>query len=294
MKKLGKPKSDSDVVNKEPKVLLIGYGWVGQFMGSYFKNADIYTQSGWQKRNHQYYDLAIVAVPTPMNKETGECDTSVVESSIAKFKDDVDVFLVKSTVQIGTCDDLSFKYKTDVCMSPEYVGETLGHKLVEPRKDAFQIIGGEKTAREKVARIFMKVLHADAEIFLCEAKEAELIKYCENYWITQRVAYWNDVYKMTEALGVSFQTVRNGLTLDPRMNRTHSNVYADNRGWSGKCLPKDMNALAFVARMMGTPLTILEQLIEENAQVRSEYKNSNTLIPTNPVWREKKEAETNP
>lgn len=294
MKELGKPKSDSDVVNAEPRVLLIGYGWVGQFMGKYFTKADIFTSEGYQRKQYDHYDLAIIGVPTPMQPQTGKCDTLIVEEMVKQFTNIVDIFLVKSTVEIGTCDRLSKTYHTPVCMSPEYVGETLGHKLVEPRKDAFQIIGGPKEAREKVAQCFMSVLHADAHIMLCEAKEAELIKYSENYWITQRVAYWNDVAAMCKALGVSFQTVRNGITLDPRMNRTHSNVYPNNKGWSGKCLPKDMNALAYTMRELGSPLLTLEALIEINAQVRSEYNNANTLIPTAPVWREGNKTEAKP
>ena len=45
-KKIGIPQPDDDVVNKEPNVLLIGYGWVGQYMGKYFKNAHYVTNDG--------------------------------------------------------------------------------------------------------------------------------------------------------------------------------------------------------------------------------------------------------
>lgn len=293
MKELGKPESDSDVVNSQPRVLLIGYGWVGQFMGKYFTEGhyvtseqvvrSVATNEAVEQNGH--YDLAIIGTPTPQNTDTGRCDFSIVEEAVAKWAENVDVFLCKSTVEIGTCDMLSEKYGKPVCMSPEYVGETLGHKLTEPRKDAFQIVGGPKEAREKVADIFMKVLHADAYIHLVETKEAELIKYAENYWITRRVDYWNDIKSLVDALGLSFQNVRNGICLDPRMNRTHSNVYDDNRGWSGKCLPKDMNALAHFARVHNVPLTTLEQLIDKNAdQWRKSYNNSQCLRPDNPAW----------
>jgi len=295
MKTLGKPQPDSDVINQQPRVLLIGYGWVGQYMGKYFTDADYVEGDGffrtvrdgddmqWEYEkisdNAIQYDLAIIGVPTPMNKETGQCDTSIVESVVKKYKDIVDIFLVKSTVEIGTCRRLEQKYNISVCMSPEYVGETLGHPLLEPRRDAFQIIGGNELAREAVARMFTKVLHASAPIQLVSHEEAEIIKYAENYWIMRRVDYWNDVFDICQTFKSSFNAVREGIVLDPRINRTHSNVYSDNRGWSGKCLPKDMNALAFKMKKMGKPLSTLEQEIKKNADIRKDYKNSERLIP---------------
>lgn len=289
---LGKPESSSDVVNKEPRVLLIGYGWVGQYMGKYFKNANYTNASGNYYKvsdnkptsRHQDYDLAIIGVPTPMNPETGQCDTSIVEKCVENHKDNVGIFLVKSTVEIGTCERLEKKYGVPVCMSPEYVGETLGHPLLEPRRDAFQIIGGNKIAREAVARMFMKVLSADAPIHLCSSREAEIIKYCENMWISRRVDYWNDVFEICNVMKSSFSTVREGLVLDPRLNRTHSNVYPDNPGWSGKCLPKDMNALAYKMRKEGHPLPRLEHSIKENVNRRANIKSKEKLIPEKPIW----------
>lgn len=290
-KMLGKPQSSSDVVNKQPRVLLIGYGWVGQYMGKYFTKAHyvegdgiIKYQDGREVGYNFGYELAIIGVPTPMNKETGQCDTSIVESVVEKYKHIVDIFLVKSTVEIGTCRRLEQKYGVDVCMSPEYVGETLGHPLLEPRRDAFQIIGGSPTAREKVAGMFMKVLHADAPIHLVTHEEAEIIKYSENEYLMRLADYWQGVWKRCQAFNASYQAVRTGLTLDPRVLTTHSNVYPENLGWSGKCLPKDMNALAYTLRKAGIPSTVLEHMIEKNLGVRKNYNNTETLLPRKSIW----------
>jgi UDPglucose 6-dehydrogenase len=174
---------------------------------------------------------------------------------------------------------LSKEYSVDICMSPEYIGETLGHPMLEPKRDTFLILGGEKEVTSKIAEFWRYVLHANSCIYQCTAVEAEIIKYCENYWIMQRVAYWNDVYDICSTLGGNFDMVREGLLLDPRLGRTHSFVYPDNRGWGGKCLPKDMNELAYKMRKMETPLTTLEQMIEKNYEVRKEYNDKNLLKP---------------
>src|SRR3972149_2770468 len=302
MKNLGKPESSSDVVNKEPKVLLIGYGWVGQYMGKYFKNAHYVGSDGIVRKQDgetivlntnliglehlPHYDLAIIGVPTPMNPETGQCDVSIVEKSVEKYRKNVDYFLIKSTVEIGTTDRLANYYQVKIAMSPEYVGETLGHPLLEPRRDAFQIIGGDEETCNAIAGFFSLVLHANAPIHLCTAMEAEIIKYSENLWIMQRVDYWNDVYDIANTFKSSFNRIREGLVLDPRLGRTHSFVYPNNRGWSGKCLPKDMNALAYRMRQMRKALPIVEHQIEKNANKwRKGYDNKEQLIPKNPIWQ---------
>lgn len=304
MSKLGVPQPDDDVINKEPKVLLIGYGWVGQYMGKYFKNAHYVTQDKMVRnvsddsefcdtdkfglRKLPLYDLAIISVPTPMNPETGQCDTSIVEEVVKRYKNTVSIFLIKSTVEIGTTDYLRKKYNVAIAHSPEYVGETLGHPLLEPRRDAFQIIGGTEETASKIAEYFRYVLHASAPIMIVTAVESEIIKYCENLWIMQRVSYWNDVYDIAETIGANFNRIREGLVLDPRFGRTHSFVYPNNRGWSGKCLPKDMNALAYKMRKAGKPLSSLEHEIIKNATYfRKDYKSKIKLIPDKPLWNEK-------
>lgn len=285
MKELGQPEPNSDVVNREPKVLLIGYGWVGQFCGRYFTEADIFTSKGFLEHKYDHYDMAIISVPTPMNHKTGQCDVSVVESSVKSFKNLTDHFLIKSTVEIGTTDRLAKEYGVKIAMSPEYIGETLGHPLLEPRRDAFQIIGGEDKVAAKIAEFWRVVLSAAAPIYLCTAKEAEIIKYCENLWIAQRVDYWNDVFDVCEAQGGVFDRVREGLVLDPRFSRTHSFVYPKNRGFSGKCLPKDLNALAYSMRRAGKPLTTVEQQLKKNKNRRKSYNDKEQLLPKEPLWK---------
>lgn len=283
-KKLGKPESHSEVINKEPKVLLIGYGWVGQYCGAYFKEAHytnasnkVYNQKHEEIEPYELYDMAIIGVPTPMN-EDGSCDTSIVEDVVINNRHRVKHFLCKSTVAIGTCDSLSDRYGVSIAMSPEYVGETLGHPLTEPSRNTFIIIGGNDATVKHIAEYWRLVLHANSKIILTTALEAEIIKYSENYWITRRVDYWNDIYDICGAFNVSFDRVREGLLADPRLGRTHSFVYPNNRGWGGKCLPKDMGALAYTMDEMQKPLTSLKQMISKNIHYwRKDYNEQEEL-----------------
>ncbi len=53
----------------------------------------------------------------------------------------------------------------------------------------------------------------------------------------------NEFYDICQAFGVSFDQVRECWLADPRISRDHTFVYPNNRGFGGKCLPKDVSAI---------------------------------------------------
>lgn len=322
--KLGKPESHSDVLNKHPKTLLIGYGWVGQFVHKYFVEADIYTPSRGlllrriseethrSRTNKSYPDLenyvyfepfekfgfkslekgfngleqqerweiAFISTPSPM-KEDGSCDVSFVEEAVKNWAPYVDTFVVRSTVPPGTCDRLAIEYNVDVVFQPEYVGETLGHPLLEPVRDPFIILGGEPYDTAIVAAAWSKVLHANCRIRQVSSETAELCKYMENSFLGLKVLFVNEFRELAETLGVDFLTLREAWLDDPRIGRSHSMAYKENPGFSGKCLPKDLNAIAHFAReSAGTPLKLIEAALEINAEMRKDASNTVPLLPT--------------
>lgn len=293
---LGKPEPHSDVINKEPKVLLIGMGWVGQFVNKYFTQAHAWTPSKGlldenkkqiltpdeviqEKLLHHKYDAAFISVPTPM-KDDGSCDTSIVEKAVEIWHEHVDLFIIRSTVQVGTTDKLAATYPHDkFVMQPEYVGETLGHPLVEPARDPFIILGGTKDATQKAAECWSRVLHANCKIRQVSALTAELCKYMENCFLGTKVIFVNEFRQLAEKIGVDFLELREAWLDDPRIGRSHSMAYEDNPGFSGKCLPKDLNAIAKTAREAGSPLKIIEAILQINAEMRKACNNTVPLLP---------------
>lgn len=286
MKTLGKPESNSDVLNKHPTTLIVGYGWVGQYIGKYFSEAH------WVDENSVFhrvsdnkvikpldkYQLGFIGVPTPM-LESGRCDTSIIEAVVNKYCGKVDYWCCKSTVEVGTMDMLSEKYGVNICMSPEYVGETLGHPLTEPSKNTFIILGGNKEVTKVFAEAWTLVTNSYSKIFQVSAKTAELCKLMENSYIATRVMFLNEMFDLAESIRVDFNELREVWLADPRVSRSHSYVYRDNRGFSGKCLPKDLNNLAWYFRyVVKFPALFIEFLLKRNAEYRRDYKNSVPLL----------------
>jgi len=285
MKQLGKPESNSDVLNKHPTTLIIGYGWVGQFIGKYFTEAHWVDEKGIF-RNIQgkkvkalkEYQLAFVGVPTPM-LDSGQCDTSIVKSVVKKYKDIVNYFCIKSTIEIGTIEYLENEYGVRFCMSPEYVGETLGHPLLEPSKNTFIILGGSENITRIFAEAWTLVTNAQSKIYQVDAKTAELCKLMENSFIATKVMFCNEFYALAEEIGVDYNKLRECFLADPRMSRHFTYVYKDNRGFSGKCLPKDLNNLAYFYRNnTAINANMIEFLLRQNAKMRKDYINSVPLL----------------
>lgn len=303
-KTLGKPQSNSDVLNKQPKTLLIGYGWVGQFVHKYFTQADWYTpNAGLNRPSGQQYlddkpgqintrkmsddeiteaswDLAFIGTPSPMNDD-GSCDVSYVESAVKQWHDKVKLFIIRSTVTPGTTDRLQKEYPENLfVMSPEYVGETLAHPLTEPSRETFIILGGSKEATKLAAYHWSKVLHSNSTIRQLTALEAEFCKYMENCYLATKVIFVNDWLRLCDKVGVDFLALREAWLDDPRIGRSHTFPYRENPGFSGKCLPKDLNSIAHWAReVAGEPLVLVEALLVINAAMRKGIKGTVPLMP---------------
>jgi len=302
-KVLGVPQSHSDVINREPSCLLIGYGWVGQHVNKYFPNAEIYSPEfgglvdkekkplampgddpkRYKKIINQFgcvWDVAFISTPTSMNPD-GSCDTSIVEESVAKWERWVKLFIIRSTVVPGTTDRLAKKYGVKIVMQPEYIGETLGHPLLEPKRDGFLILGGDEEATRLAAYYWSLVMHADVKIRQVDGKTAEYCKYMENCFLATKVMFVNDWARMCRASGVDFLTLREAWLDDPRIGRSHTLAYPDNPGFSGKCLPKDLNSIANYSRNeVGQPLELIEFILKMNAKIRKNVKTEVPLLPS--------------
>ena len=292
-------KAHKDIVNNVPSVLIIGYGWVGRFLGSYFKNAHYVDEDNKLKgvdgalekmAEGEKYDFAFVCVPTPM-LDSGKCDTSIVENVVDKWKSKVNNFCIKSTVQIGTCDYLKKKHGVRICFSPEYLGETVGHPLVDSRKETFIILGGDGGVTKRFAELWSLATNSYTKIYQVSSKTAELCKLMENSWIATKVMFCNEFFGLAESIGIDWNELREVWLADPRVSRSHTYVYRGNRGFSGKCLPKDINNLCWYFRNeVKYKARLMETLLELNNNLRKKkgYKDSIPLIPVKKVKKASK------
>ncbi|MNR65162.1 UDP-glucose/GDP-mannose dehydrogenase family, central domain [compost metagenome] len=71
---------------------------------------------------------------------------------------------------------------------------------------------------------------------------------------------------MAQAFEVDYSRLREVWLEDPRIGRSHTFVYENNRGFGGKCLPKDLNAILHQAEGAGINVDLLQALRQRNEQ----------------------------
>lgn len=250
------------------KIAVIGAcGYVGKAYSSFFKRRydvvdyDLLLDGpAHSKEAVNKCDVAVVCVPTPM-RDNGHCDTSIVEEVLSWLNHDL--VLIKSTIS----PDYVHQLENRCVFSPEYIGE--GGYIVEwwnnkphptdPAYHNFHIFGGIAMQTQKCVDIFQKVAGARCRYFQTDVMTACLVKYMENSYIGAVVTFCNHWYDICEQFNVDYREARELLLADERMSREFTCVYPDSRGFGGKCLPKDISA---IARSSGD--TFMQALLDNN------------------------------
>lgn len=221
------------------KILIYGAGWVGKAMLELFPES-VVNDPLFKTPFDNCGDVAFVCVPTP-NNEDGSLDTSIVEEVVSKCQSSL--IVIRSTVQPGTCDYLEKKYGKNICMQPEYLGETVAHPLLDETQRQFLVIGGKPENRRKLIELYQTVYNANISIRQVTNLEAEVIKLSENRAIAYKVAQCQELYDACEKNGVDYYTIQQAVYGDdPRFTLWFTHVYPEKRGFKSKCIPKDVYA----------------------------------------------------
>lgn len=256
------------------KVVIVGFGHVGGGMQSIFQHSAVHDPAkGFYAEGRGKFDLAIVCVPTPQ-REDGSCDTSIVEKAVREVPSDL--VLIKSTVTPGTTARLHLETDKRVAFSPEYMGES-GYWTpprfpdpLNPVTHGFMIIGGTPDTCADVADIFLPELGPATRFRFMSATEAEIVKYAENAFFALKVAFANDLRLVCEAANVNYHAVREGWIDDPRVGPMHTAAFKGNRGFGGKCLPKDASAFLSFCKSLGLDGVLMQAVIDRNTEHRKE------------------------
>lgn len=243
------------------KVAIIGYGWVGKAMHTLFPDALVYDphikNEDFPARTHiarnQAYvntcDIAFVCVPTPC-PDKSKLDTRIVEEVVAWLE--TDLIVIRSTVNPGDCDFLKAKYEKNICMQPEYLGETPNHPMTNQKERPFLIIGGDMSNRKKLIELYTEVYNANVSIRQVSNYAAEIIKLTENRAIAWKVAQMQELYDVCEAAHIDYYTVRDAVYGDdPRFDLWWTFIFPERRGFNSKCIPKDVYAWCAWAESFG-------------------------------------------
>lgn len=259
------------------KIAIIGYGHVGRSMHKEFVDAYIYDepQNIGNRNEVNKADVAFIAVPTPVSND-GSCDTSIVEDVLSWIE--ADIIVIRSTVYIGFTDWASRKFDKKIVFQPEYYGETVCHPFSNPGEKQWLTFGGNKKDISKVIAAYKRIKNSTTKIYQGPSKEVELAKYMENVFFAAKVTFVNEMKDIADALNISYDMARDFWLADPRISPYHTFVYDDNRGFGGKCLPKDLASLVHQTNEMKINNLLISTLQKKNDYFQKKNKpNSQNL-----------------
>ncbi|MCJ7530189.1 MAG: UDP-glucose/GDP-mannose dehydrogenase family protein, partial [Anaerolineales bacterium] len=217
-------------------------------------------------------DYVFIAVGTPSG-ENGEADLRYVESaaqSIAKHMQAPLIIVNKSTVPVGTGDyvaEIVQRHQSNpipfsVVSCPEFLreGSAIGD-FMNPHRIVLGSL--DHDAAEKVAQLHLPLR---APIMITDLRTAEMIKYASNAFLSTKISFINEIANICEALGADVKEVAVGMGYD---NRIGLHFLEAGLGYGGSCFPKDVLALAHMAKEKGRHPQLLQAVIEINTDRRS-------------------------
>jgi len=103
----------------------------------------------------------------------------------------------------------------------------------------------------------------ETPIVFTSRQSSELIKYAANTFLAAKITFINEIADLCEHVDADVHDVAKGIGLDGRIGRKFLHP---GPGYGGSCFPKDTRALVSTARDSGSPLRIIETVVELNEQ----------------------------
>ena len=188
---------------------IIGNGFVGGAVANGLKDfADVRIYDSLPERcTHHYNDVVFsefvfVCLPTPMvDIEGGKCNLSIVEKFFSTLPSICEgIFIIKSTVPIGTTERLREKYPhLKIIHNPEFLTAA---KANEDFINADRhVIGGKKKWIEPLYD-FYRMCFPDIPVITMKSTESECVKYFANCFLASKVMIFNEMRVLVDKINI--------------------------------------------------------------------------------------------
>ena len=214
-------------------------------------------------------DVVLIAVGTPPHPVTKEADMKYIHAAateLAEYLTGYTVVATKSTVPVGTGDDVEALIakknpfaKFDVVSLPEFLREGFAiHDFFNPDRI---VVGANNEKAANVIKELYKPFADKTNILFVKRRSSETIKYASNAFLAIKIHYINEMADFCEKTGADVLEVAKGMGLDSRIGNRFLNP---GPGYGGSCFPKDTMAMAYMGRQNDVNLTLINAAIEGN------------------------------
>lgn len=213
--------------------------------------------------------IVYLAVGTPPAAD-GSADLSALRAvidTIAPHLVDDAIVVTKSTVPVGTNkwihDRLEQRLgrRVAVASNPEFLKE--GAAIDDFMKPDRVVVGvREEVTGEVLHELYRPFLRTENPFLVMSPESAELTKYVANALLSTKISFINEMANLCERMGGDINDVRRGIGHDQRIGFA---FLFPGVGYGGSCFPKDVRALASMARQHGIDPRIMEAVDQVNS-----------------------------
>ena len=208
----------------------------------------------------EHGEVIFLAVGTP-SRDDGSAELSDVHSAadaIGSHLGRPAIVVSKSTVPVGTADRVrqTIQAALDrrgvhapfaVVANPEFLKE--GAAVSDFMKPDRVVIGSDDEHAVRILeRLYAPFNRNHDKILHMDVRSAELTKYAANVMLATKISLMNEFANFADCVGADIEAVRRGIGSDPRIG--YQFIYPG-CGYGGSCFPKDVRAMAFMARQAG-------------------------------------------
>lgn len=223
----------------------------------------------------QETELSFVCVGTP-SQANGNLDLRYIRriceeiGQALKDKAGWHIVVVRSTILPGTMQKIVIPILEDfsrkkagadfgVCNNPEFLRE--GSAVQDFNSPPKTVIGElEQGSGDQLAALYAKL---DAPMIRTDLETAEMVKYIDNGWHALKIGFANEVGNLCKSFNVDAHKVMAIFCQDKKLNISASYLQPG-FAFGGSCLPKDLRALSYQAKMQDLELPILNSILLSN------------------------------
>ena len=220
-------------------------------------------------------DLSFVCVGTP-SQTNGNLDLKYIArvceqiGHALKDKSTRHTVVIRSTILPGTMHNIvipaleKFSGKRagtnfGVCHNPEFLRE--GSAVKDFNAPPKTVIGElDAASGDILAELYKKL---DAPLIRTDLETAEMVKYVDNSWHALKIGFANEIGNLCKAFSIDAHAVMKIFCQDKKLNISPAYLLPG-FAFGGSCLPKDLRALSYQAKMHDLELPIMTSILPSN------------------------------
>jgi len=220
-------------------------------------------------------DLSFVCVGTP-SQVNGNLDLTYIRrvceliGKALTHKQSRHTVVIRSTVLPGTMRQIVIPVLEEssgkragvdfgICNNPEFLRE--GSAVGDFRNPPKTVIGEiDCESGDVLASTYVDL---NSPIIRTDLETAEMVKYVDNCWHALKIGFANEIGNLSKALSIDGHRVMDIFCQDKKLNIS-SAYLVPGFAFGGSCLPKDLRALTYKAKVSDLELPIISSILPSN------------------------------